>query len=72
MLPQVLPSSMSSPRYVLVTEHDPNALQSEVNRLAAEGYTPLGGVAVVAPVLNADEVAPLYAQAVWLETPSDS
>jgi hypothetical protein len=49
--------------YTVVSEHESGALVAKVCDLLKEGYEPLGGVQVVAPVLNGDEVAPLFAQA---------
>ena len=49
--------------YTVASEHDCGALISKVNDLIKEGFEPLGGIQMVAPVLNGDEVAPLYAQA---------
>lgn len=48
--------------YALVTEPDPGSLSVVVQKLLREGYEPLGGICVVAPVVN-ESPAPLYAQA---------
>ncbi len=48
--------------YQLVTEHEVGPLEHSVEALLKLGWQPLGGVAVVAPLVN-DSPAPLYAQA---------
>ena len=48
--------------YTIVSEHDYHHLISEVCKLLKEGYEPLDGVQVAAPVLHGDEVAPVYLQ----------
>jgi hypothetical protein len=49
--------------YTVVSEHDRFALIANVCDQIKKGFEPFGGVQVVAPVLNGDEVAPLFAQA---------
>ena len=49
--------------YAVVSEHDQHGLVSAVNELIKAGFEPIGGIAVVAPVLNGDTVAPLFVQA---------
>lgn len=49
--------------YTVISEHDRGALVTAVCDLIKKGYEPVGGVQVVAPVLNGNEVAPLFAQA---------
>jgi hypothetical protein len=48
--------------YTVVSNHDHHGLISQVCKLLKEGYEPLDGVQVVAPVLHGDEVAPVYLQ----------
>lgn len=48
--------------YAVVSEHDSGALETKVCDLIKKGYEPIGGVQVVAPVLDG-VVAPLFAQA---------
>ena len=49
--------------YTVVSEHNCDVLIAKVRDLIKEGFEPLGGIQVVAPVLNGGEVAPAYAQA---------
>lgn len=49
--------------YKVVSEHDSDSLAAKVCDLLKQGYEPIGGVQIVAPVLNGGEVAPLFAQA---------
>jgi hypothetical protein len=51
--------------YQVVAEHDIGALNNSVEDLLKLGWQPLGGVAVVAPLVN-DSPAPLYAQSMVL------
>jgi hypothetical protein len=48
--------------YTIVSEHTTGALSQKVSELLKQGYEPLDGVQVVAPVPNGDEIAPLYLQ----------
>lgn len=48
--------------YRILREHDADDLMREVESLCAEGWQPIGGVAVTAPVID-ESPAPLYAQA---------
>ena len=48
--------------YTVVFEHDIADLIQKVRDLLGQGYEPLDGVQVVAPVLNGDDVAPLFVQ----------
>lgn len=49
--------------YTVVSEHDCGSLVARVCDLLKKGFEPLGGIQVVAPVLNGDQVTPLFAQA---------
>lgn len=49
--------------YTVVSEHDSHVLVASVRDLIKQGYEPIGGIQVVAPVINGGEVAPLFAQA---------
>jgi hypothetical protein len=48
--------------YTIVSEHSADALIQKVAALLKQGYEPLDGVQVVAPVLHGEEVATLYLQ----------
>ena len=48
--------------YRVVSDNQLDKMVSDVNRLISEGWEPLGGLHVVAPVIN-DGPAPLYSQA---------
>jgi hypothetical protein len=48
--------------YTIVSEHDHLTLIDKVREQIKSGFEPLGGIQVVAPVLDG-AVAPLYAQA---------
>ena len=49
--------------YYVVNEHDLSGLILLVNCKIGEGWQPFGSLQVVAPVLNKDDVAPMYSQA---------
>jgi len=48
--------------YTVVSEHTTDALIQKVAALLKQGFEPLDGVRVVAPVLHGEEVATLYLQ----------
>jgi hypothetical protein len=49
--------------YEVVCEHDICILQSKVKEKLLVGWQPFGSLQVSTPVLNGDNVAPLYSQA---------
>ena len=48
--------------YTVVESHDLGSLVTEVRGLLAKGFEPLGGIQVVAPVVEHAQVEPLYVQ----------
>jgi hypothetical protein len=48
--------------YVVASSQDIDSVQRQVRELIAKGYEPLGGLQIAAPVLQDDQVAPLFCQ----------
>lgn len=64
----IIPMEPKISDYTVVSEHNLQALIEGVRELLRSGYEPLGSIQMVAPVLNGDDVAPLYAQAMIKRT----
>jgi hypothetical protein len=48
--------------YTVVSEHDLSTVIQKVLELLKQGFEPLDGIKLGTPVLNGDEVAPVYLQ----------
>jgi hypothetical protein len=48
--------------YKIISEHDTSKVEATVNRMITDNWAPWGNLIVSTPVLNNDEVAPLFTQ----------